>query len=383
MTLKAIGIFDIFNSIGGLRLKAVKILDLVAGSFLARIVPGKPSREMFSEAIHKILIIRPGGIGDAIFVLPFLRAIKKDNPDIIIDMLCEKRNAQIFASQKEVCDEIFCYDQWRSFSEIWKRDYDIVVDTEQWHYLSALVSYFINSKMNIGFATRPLRAKLFNKAVPYGADAYEIENFKELFLPLCPAVGQVNDIHGLFLVDEGTMEWAQGKAPGDYMTLFLGASIPLRRLSLAQGKEIMQFALSKNLPVVLLGGPDVRLEADRLMEGLTDSRVSNFVGKASLLQTAALIKKSKLFIGPDSGIMHLACAVGTSVVAIFGPGNLKKWSPHGAQDRIITLNVECSPCTRFGYTVPTCQGSYKCVKYINWSEIDSFVDIMRMNFKCS
>ncbi|MBI5150466.1 MAG: glycosyltransferase family 9 protein [Candidatus Omnitrophica bacterium] len=372
-----IGIFDILNSIGGWRLKAVKIFDLAIGSCLARILPGKPPGEVLAKSIGRILVIRPGGIGDAIFVLPFLRAIKKENPGMIIDILCEKRNERIFSGQKEVCDGVFCYDRLRSFREIWKRGYDMVVDTEQWHYLSALVSYFINSKINTGFATRPLRAKLFNKAIAYLDDAYETENFKNLFLPLGRAVSRINDIGSSFFVDEEAMKWAQENAPGQYVTLFLGASIPLRRLSLNQSAEIIHFAFSKSLSVVLLGGPDVVREAREIVENVADRRVADFVGKASLMQTAALIKRSGLFIGPDSGIMHLARAVGTPVIAVLGPGNLKKWFPKESKDKMITLNVECSPCTRFGYTVPTCRGGYKCMKDIRLDSPDEWYELFK------
>lgn len=374
MKFKSIGIFDILRSIGGWRLKIIKIFDLVIGSCLARVVSGESPGDVLPGSIKRILVIRPGGIGDAIFVLPFLRIIKKENPNLTIDILCEKRNAQIFESQRGSCDDVLCYDRSGSFRRIWQRQYDVVVDTEQWHYLSALVSYFIKSKMNIGFGTRPLRAKLFNKTIAYIDDAYEIKNFQNLFLPLFPAVNQISDISSSFFVDEKAMKWAQENAPGQYMTLFLGASIPLRRLSLNQSTEIIQFAFSKNLSVVLLGGHDVVQEGHRITEHISDHRVTSFIGQTSLLQTAALIKKSKLFIGPDSGITHLARAVGTPVIAVFGPGNLQKWGPKGERDRVVTLNLPCSPCTIFGYTVPTCRGTYKCMRDIMLGDIDSLND---------
>mgnify|MGYP001569354815 CR=1 FL=1 len=376
MPLESIGIFDILHSIGGWKLKAIKIFDLLAGGCLARILPRKPPSSVFAQPFKRILVIRPGGIGDAIFVLPFLRVIEKENPGIIIDVLCEQRNAQIFTSQKGICDGIFCYDRLSSFRGIWGRHYDVVVDTEQWHYLSALVCYGMAHDYSIGFASRPLRKKLFSMTVDYDLDAYEIENFKKLFLPVFPGTGRITDIAHSFILDETAQEWARKQVPDPFVTLFLGASIPLRRLSLNQSAEIMQFAFSKNLSVVLLGGHDVIGEAGRITENIADQRVINFVGKASLLQTAALIKRSRFFVGPDSGIMHLARAVGTPVIAIFGPGNLQKWGLKGDRDRVVTLNLPCSPCTRFGYTIPTCRGTYKCMRDIKLGDIDSLNDII-------
>jgi ADP-heptose:LPS heptosyltransferase len=64
----------------------------------------------------------------------------------------------------------------------------------------------------------------------------------------------------------------------------------------------------------------------------------------------------------------VACAVGTPVVAVFGPGHLKKWQPQGQRHSIITNNVACAPCTAYGYTVPTCHGTFHCMRGINMSE---------------
>ncbi|MBF0532497.1 MAG: hypothetical protein HQL23_05295 [Candidatus Omnitrophica bacterium] len=91
-----------------------------------------------------------------------------------------------------------------------------------------------------------------------------------------------------------------------------------------------------------------------------------------------MISQSRLFIGPDSGLVHLACGVDTPVVAIFGPGNAKKWAPRGGKHAVMSLKCECSPCTLFGYTVPTCQGRYPCMKKITGEmicrEVDRFLN---------
>lgn len=373
MKSRPIRIWDIFNSTGGWKLKAIKFGDLLLGSCLARAVRGRSHSCPRPMPFQRILVIRPGGIGDAIFLLPFLRRIREEQPDLKIDILCEKRNVQIFSSQNGICDEIFCYDQAGSFRSFLRKSYDVIIDTEQWHFLSALVSYFMPCLYTIGFGSRSLREKLFNLAVVYDNDVYEIENFKKLFLPLFPSVQAVNGISNSFLIEEKTLAWAKQQPTGAALSIFIGASIPLRRLTRTQSLGIIRHGLSRNLSVLILGGKDVSAEGTAEFAG---PGVVNFTGTTSLLQTAALIKRSNFFIGPDSGIMHLACAVGTPVIAIFGPGNLKKWGPKGEKDKVFTLNVECSPCTRFGYTVPTCHGSYRCVRDIKLDDIDSLIDIV-------
>ena len=136
---------------------------------------------------------------------------------------------------------------------------------------------------------------------------------------------------------------------------------------------MIKYILNKGYRAVLLGGNDVREIGNRIQRDFPEDQIMNFAGKISLIESAALIKKSKIFIGPDSGLLHLACAVGTPAIGIFGPGNLIKWGPCGSQHTVVTENVECSPCTQFGYTLPTCRGSYKCMRNI---KIDNIVSIL-------
>jgi ADP-heptose:LPS heptosyltransferase/glycosyltransferase involved in cell wall biosynthesis len=359
---------DIIQSIGGFKLKATKLADLVVGGLLASLAkPAAPPGPINSP--QSILVIRPGGIGDAIFLLPILRTIRANRPGLRLDVLCEKRNAAIFRDQKGLCDTVLCYDNLSQLLSLRTKSYDIAVDTEQWHYLSALVAHSLNAVHTTGFATRDLRTKLFSTAVSYGSNSSELDNFKALFLPLFPEVKDVKTIKNSFIIDPQTQS-IHPQTMGPYITLFLGASIPLRRLELSQCRQIITAAFKMNTSVILLGGGDVRAQGEAVEKDLADKRVVNFTGKVSLLQTAQLIKNSQFFIGPDSGIMHLACALGVPVKAIFGPGNVKKWGPpEGEGNKIISLYVECSPCTHFGYTIPTCHSSFHCMKKLTFDEV--------------
>ncbi len=355
-----INFFDIIRSNGGWSLKFLKAVDYFVGFLLASILPRQKVQATLPKSIHRILIIRPGGVGDAVFLLPILKELKTRGMDI--DVLCEMRNAEIFSSQGY---QVFFYNQFKSLNQILKNTYDIVIDTEQWHYVSAIIGYFTRSGYRVGFATRPLRTKLFNKPVSYGDNDYELDNFKRLFDGLVPVRGPINDINDCFHVPDSIKIWASQQIPNKSVTIFLGASIAIRRFSHEQLLLMAHNFLEKSYYLVLLGGKDVESMAQRLIRAINDPRILNFVGKISLMQSAGLIQTSQKFIGPDSGLMHLACAVGTSVVAIFGPGNLIKWGPQGNKHKIVTENVLCSPCTRFGYTIPICGGRYQCVRELN------------------
>ena len=380
---KKISFWDIFYSIAPWRLKFLKAFDCLAGGAMAFLLPKLPGDEL-PKKIKKILIVRPGGIGDAVFLLPVLKALKHQG--FIIDVLCERRNAGVFTAQAFLLNAIYLYDQ-RPFA-VFANSYDAIFDTEQWHYLSALTAYFVRSTYKIGFATRPLRAKLFHKPVEYGIGEYELDNFERLFKDILNAPPL--KLGGSFDVDAPSQDWAKEQIGGKFIAFFLGASIALRRFNEGQTMAIVSHYLGMDYSIALLGGKDVesfvqgiaaklyslplvatyrstRHDSGRDREGFP--KIFNYAGKLSLIHSAALIQRSSLFIGPDSGLMHLACAIDVPVVGIFGPGNLAKWGPKGEKHKVITENVSCSPCTRFGYTVPTCHGSYHCMKDIKVEKI--------------
>jgi len=94
--------------------------------------------------------------------------------------------------------------------------------------------------------------------------------------------------------------------------------------------------------VVVLIGP---VEEDRGGWGpLLDHSV--FARSLNLAQVAALLARSDLYLGNDSGITHLAAALGVRTVALFGPSDVRQWKPQGERVTVLNRNIECSPCER-------------------------------------
>src|SRR5258708_35162469 len=85
---------------------------------------------------------------------------------------------------------------------------------------------------------------------------------------------------------------------------------------------------------------------DDILSGLPD--VVNFAGSLSLKELAALIGRARLFVGVDSAPMHMAAAMGTPTVALFGPSGDIEWGPWQVPSRIITSSHPCRPCGRDG-----------------------------------
>ncbi len=104
-----------------------------------------------------------------------------------------------------------------------------------------------------------------------------------------------------------------------------------------------------NASIIVLGGPDEVKAAATLQRQVSSPAVYNLAGSTSIHETAAIIERCSLFLGNDSGPMHIAAAVGTPVVAVFGPSNKEAWGPYTppgepSPHRVVARNLPCQPC---------------------------------------
>jgi len=352
----------------------LKAIDPLVGR-LGMLLPrpeGKPNL-----APQSALFIRPGGIGDAVLLIPAIRALRVRYPDVAVDILAERRNAGVFSLCPEV-RLVCCYDIPSEFFSILRSRYDFVIDTEQWHRLSSVVARIVRAGVRIGFATND-RSRFFSNQVAYGQDDYEADSFMRLLSPL----GYVPESEGygpfLSISPRHSETVAPFLAPlGEepFVTLFPGASIAERRWGPEKFRELAR-RLRRSCEVVIVGG--VVDHDDAVM--IEHAGALNLAGKTTLSETAAIIARSSLLVSGDSGILHLAVGLGIPTVSLFGPGRALKWAPRGANQIVIKKNLPCSPCTTFGYT-PKCPINARCMAEISVDEVEQAVMTLlaRKNF---
>ncbi len=343
----------------------LKKLDWVVGQKLIKFLPSISSKEFDLKNLNKILIIRPGGLGDAILLLPSILLLKNRYPDIQIHILAEERNASVFELLYFINKkEIFIYHKISHLYKIFFQKYDVVVDTEQWHYLSAIVSFFIKARYKIGFASNG-RKKLFHFKAPYRQKEYEVFSFLKLFKPILKDINF--DFTSPFLKVIKVRKTSQKDL---CVVLFPGASVKERMWPKENFKEIADWLDKRGIKVIVVGGKDEIKIGEYIIQDTL--RGINLANKTSLKETAEILVNSKLLLTVDSGIMHLAFAVGTPVVALFGPGIEEKWAPKDKDSIIINKHLPCSPCTKFGYTPPCFDN--RCMKEISVKEVKEAID---------
>ncbi len=105
--------------------------------------------------------------------------------------------------------------------------------------------------------------------------------------------------------------------------------------------------------IVLLGG---RGDDTPAVRAALRAPAHDLSGRTTLAELAAALRSCDLFIGADSGVMHVAAAVGVPVVALFGPSNADAWRPYSARSIVVRAGVRCSPCAYVGTGVGAREG---------------------------
>jgi ADP-heptose:LPS heptosyltransferase len=108
--------------------------------------------------------------------------------------------------------------------------------------------------------------------------------------------------------------------------------------------------------IVLSGAPEDAALVATVRSALRDCRIIDVSGDVDLLTLAAHLERLSLFITGDTGPMHLAGAVGTPVVAIFGPSDPARYALRGPHDQVVRVDLPCSPCNRIRLPPARCVG---------------------------
>jgi ADP-heptose:LPS heptosyltransferase len=123
---------------------------------------------------------------------------------------------------------------------------------------------------------------------------------------------------------------------------------------------------ASNATIVLTGSTGDRPLVDVVTRALPGDHVIDAAGDLDLLTVAAVLERVDLLITGDTGPMHLAVAVGTPVVAVFGPSEPARYAPRGPHDRVVRVDLPCSPCNRIRLPPARCVGhTPDCLAFVS------------------
>ena len=329
--------------------------------------------------INNILVIRPGGIGDAICTLPFIKKLKESYPNARISVLAMPRNKEIFENNSDI-NQLFIFEDAKAINPVYllkflktlkKQDFDIVFDLEQWYRFPAVISWIVGNKIRVGYATNEKKF-LYNKKIEYSQNRYEVLCFldqlkilditiKEDCQPNLTVFSKDITFVNQFLKKRNIKKFII-IAPCAYKTEKMW---PKERYTDLINEIINKFQ------IILLGGKDEASVINYIASKIDKKeKIISIAGELTIMQCAAIIKKAKLSIGGDTGLMHIAAAVGTPTISLFGPTIKEKWAPRGKNHYVISKNLKCSPCAYGLFAhIPKCKKGARCMNSISVREV--------------
>lgn len=337
--------------------------------------------------MKKILIINLGGIGDFLLSTPALKALRAGHPQAQFDILATRR----------ICELARLYQMFDHTFE-WKMEYGGLVPLRTWRK---------NYELLLGLRQRHFDLAVNMRTLVTPAGSFKMRCLLGIIAPAQTA-GRNTDGRGRFF-DVRIPETTRGlkhEMLYDIETVeALGCSVEDRKIvwpfSGNEEEEVRNLLGREDLPKdrVLVGVhpggmPSRRWPAQHFMQllnGIADqvpchfvftgshlekdlgemirrnvtAKCVNFCGALSLAQTAALIKQCRLFISNDTGPMHIAAVVGTPLLAIMGPGDLRRFDPRQITQKVVVVyrGAECAPCEKVH-----CR-DLRCLKAVTPSEV--------------
>jgi len=312
----------------------------------------------------KILVVRYRFIGDTILSVPFLRNLRKAYPDAQIDMLVGPVSGEVLQGCPYV-DNFIVFDTTkkhryeesgenpRSFLSyvnlLRKNKYDKAYVLKR-SFSSAALVFLAGIKERIGFDTEN-RGFFLTKPVPYYLDKHEIECFLDL---LRADEIDIEDNHLEYWPDRDAKfkinSVIREKNPDNKPMAVVHATSgnPDKEWPYDNVAKVVEYLVNiKSVQVFHIGASCDSEVYDRIRRYIqTDLEIEpvNLCGQLSIQENMALISKMNFVIGSDSGILHMAAAVNTPVIGIYGPMNHEKWHVFGDQHVVLYGDLPCIPC---------------------------------------
>src|SRR3990172_8073616 len=323
---------------------------------------------------RRILIVKPSSLGDIIHSLPVLWELRRLYPGAHIGWVVKEVWRDIIADNP-LLDEVIVLKKGvggflSAVKNIRKAGYDTVIDL-QGLFRSGLMTILSGASEKIGFSNARELAHLFYNhkvAVPPGI-MHAVERY---LLTIEKGPGERRGLNFPLYVDIEDAEWVKG-----FMTENnLSQDRPLIAVNPSARWEKKRWPISSyaalinqliqelKAGIIILGSKEDILLAEEI-SSLVSGRPAVAAGKTSLKTLTALLERVDLLVTNDSGPMHIAAALKTPVVALFGPTNPGLTGPYGDGHIVIRKEMECNPCLRR----PCIHGRPLCMEAITIEEV--------------
>ncbi len=338
-----------------------KLFATVIGDTLGRILffpkklLGRPQPVNPGE-IHKICIIKTAYIGDVVMTLPMLAPLRKLFPDAEITFLTSSSAAPLlrnnpYINRIEIFDPFWFYPvpmlTWFTFlKKAGSMAYDLVIETRGDIREIALLVFWMQSKVKVSYDIGG-GGYLLSHVVPYPGVRHKVDYHidiikylggSDISVSTAPGINLTPDEHremGIFLKEKGVT--------GPFIAVHPGARLKAKRWPHERFARLCSLLSTHcQLPVVLPGSLQEK-ELVAAIHALAPENTIPVAGELNIRQLAALLSRAAVMVCNDSAPMHIAAAMKTPVVAIFGPSKKEETAPYATQSIVIDKDFSCRP----------------------------------------
>lgn len=318
---------------------AKNVLWSVLGFLLARRRPLELPLDL--ESVKSVLVVRPDRLGDVVLSLPVYESIKLSIPGAHLTALVDKSNAEILADNPHI-DRIMPWDRkrpWKTLRALRLKNFDLAFTLNK--TFSATASLFTlvsGADCRVGYK-HPQNAWMHDIQLAIDNESrHEIENNLELLKSA--GLRKIAQNPELYFNENETQKisalvGAKNRHPDRPLVLIKpGTRVPEWGWRLDKFQAVTEHLLkTKTAEVFLIAGPGEEAMTDRFIRGMDQPPVR--LPPLSIKELALLIQKSDLLFCNHTGIMHLASAVKTPVLAIFKHGEIARWAPYNTTSIIL------------------------------------------------
>lgn len=338
----------------------------------------------------KILIRATNWVGDAIMALPALRVIRNKFPDAHISIVARPYVADLYRDQR-ICDELIAYDPkgehrgWRGrellAKELRAKRFDVAFLLQN-AFDAAWLAWRAAVPVRIGYA-RDGRSLLLTKAITVPKQGQIPPHERFYYLELLRRTGWIDTLQDVSHIALHVPGPARHRA----LQTLLEAGVRPNALRIAVGAgasygsakcwpperfaEALNDFLSHTDADVILFGTAVETAVSCSIASELQRAPIDLTGKTSIAELPGLLSQCHLFLGNDSGAMHVAAAVGLPVVAVFGPTDSDGTAPVTPRSSIVQQKPYCSPCF-----LRRCPTDHRCMKAVTPAMVETAMRTM-------
>lgn len=313
----------------------------------------------------RILVIRPDHLGDVLFTTPALRALRRSRPQAHITALVGPWAARVLQGNPNVDEVLTCpfpgftrqpkgnvFAPYRSLNDYAKKlrrlRFDAALILRPDHWWGALLAYRAAIPLRLGTAY-PETAPFLTLALPPTPDRHEVAHNLDLVAPLAGGSYPKHDLGLAFYLNDTDRAYAQrllGHASGYWIAIHPGAGAPVKRWRPEAWAQVGDALARETGAQIVLTGSSSEIALCQAIAASMHTSPVVLAGQTSLGELAAVYAHCRLVLGPDSGPLHLAVALGVPTIHLYGPADPVRFGPWGdpARHRVVTLGLGCSPC---------------------------------------